>query len=157
GVGFTSYELDFFGRIRSLNHAALQEYFGFAETRRSVQLTLVAEVAAAYLAVLADQTLLDITRETLNNQNQSYALTQRLFNAGTITELVLRQAESTVDNARASLAQYERQFAQDRDALELLLGAPIPDSIDFSGGLDRGTSLAEFGERIPLDLFPSRR
>jgi len=156
GVGFTSYELDFFGRIRSLNHAALQEYFGFAETRRSVQLTLVAEVAAAYLAVLADQTLLDITRETLNNQNQSYALTQRLFNAGTITELVLRQAESTVDNARASLAQYERQFAQDRDALELLLGAPIPDSIDFSGGLDRGTPVAELEEGIPSDVLLRR-
>lgn len=111
GVGFTSYELDFFGRIRSLNHAALQQYFGFAETRRSVQLTLVAEVASAYLTILTDQTLLDITRETLKNQNDSYALTQRLFKAGSTTELALRQAESTVDTARANLAQLAAQQA----------------------------------------------
>jgi multidrug efflux system outer membrane protein len=156
GIGFTSYELDFFGRIRSLNHAALQQYFGFAETRRSVELTLVAEVASAYLAILTDQTLLDITRETLKNQNESYALTQRLFRAGTTTELALRQAESTVDTARANLAQYERQIAQDRDALALLLGAPIPEAIDFFGGLDRGTTVAELEEGIPSDVLLRR-
>jgi outer membrane protein, multidrug efflux system len=71
GVGFTNYELDLFGRIRSLSHAALQQYFSSGETRRSVQLTLVAEVATAYLTVLTDQTLLDITRDTLKSQDQS--------------------------------------------------------------------------------------
>jgi outer membrane protein, multidrug efflux system len=156
GVGFTSYELDFFGRIRSLNHAALQQYFGFAETRRSVQLTLVAEVASAYLTILTDQTLLDITRETLKNQNDSYALTQRLFKAGSTTELALRQAESTVDTARANLAQYERQVAQDRNALQLLLGAPVPNSIDFSRVLDRGSTVAELEEGIPSDVLLRR-
>ncbi len=156
GIGFTSYELDFFGRIRSLNHAALQQYFSYAETRRSVQLTLVAEVASAYLTVLTDQTLLDITRQTLQSQNQSYALTQRMFMAGTTTELALRQAETTVDTARADLAQYDRQIAQDRDALQLLLGAPIPGGIDFSGGLDRGPTVAELEEGIPSDVLLRR-
>ena len=156
GVGFTSYELDFFGRIRSLNHAALQEYYGTEETHRSVQLTLVAEIASAYLTVLADQTLLDITRDTLKSQNESYALTQRLFSGGTSTELALRQAETTVDTARANLAQYQRAIAQDRDALQLLLGAPIPDDIDFSGGLDRGPLVAELQEGIPSDVLVRR-
>ncbi len=156
GVGFTSYELDFFGRARSLNHAALQQYFSADETRRSAQLTLVAEVASAYLTVLADETLLEITRETLKNQNDSYALTQRMFGAGTTTELALRQAESTVDTARANLAQYNRQLAEDRDALQLLLGAPIPDDIDFSRGLDRGTVVAELQEGIPSDVLVHR-
>jgi outer membrane protein, multidrug efflux system len=156
GVGFTSYELDFFGRIRSLSHAALQQYFSSGETRRSVQLTLVAEVATAYLAVLADQTLLDITRGTLKSQEDSYSLTQKMFNGGTTTELALRQAETTVDTARANLAQYRRQLAQDRDALQLLLGAPIPDDIDFSGGLDRGNLVAELEEGIPSDVLVRR-
>ena len=156
GVGFTNYELDVFGRIRSLSHAALEQYFSSGETRRSVQLTLVAEVASAYLAVLADQTLLDITRETLKSQEESYALTQKLFSGGTSTELALRQAETTVDTARANLAQYNRQLAQDRDALELLLGAPIPDGIDVSGGLDRGTTVAELEEGIPSDVLVRR-
>ncbi|HSZ08263.1 MAG TPA: efflux transporter outer membrane subunit [Steroidobacteraceae bacterium] len=156
GVGFTSYELDLFGRIRSLSHAALQQYFSSGETRRSVQLTLVAEVATAYLTVLTDQTLLDITRDTLKSQNESYALTQKQFDGGTTTELALRQAETTVDTARANLALYVRQLAQDRDALQLLLGAPIPDGIDFSGGLDRGNMVAELEEGIPSDVLVSR-
>jgi outer membrane protein, multidrug efflux system len=156
GIGFTSYELDLFGRIRSLNHAALQQYFSYGETRRSVQLTLVAEVASAYLTVLADVTLLDITQETLSSQSDSYALTQRMFRAGTTTELALRQAETTVDTARANLAQYNRQNAEDRDALQLLLGAPIPDGIDFSGGLDRGPAVAELKEGIPSDVLERR-
>jgi len=156
GVGFTSYELDFFGRIRSLNHAALQQYFGTLETRRSVQLSLVAEVASAYLTVLADQTLLEITRETLNSQTESYGLTQRQFTAGTTTELALRQAQTTVDTARANLAQYQRALAQDRDALGLLVGAPLPPHIDFSGGLERGPVVAELQEGIPADVLVQR-
>jgi len=156
GVGFTSYELDLFGRIRSLSHAALQQYFSSGETQRSVQLTLVAEVATAYLTVQTDQTLLDITRDTLKSQEDSYALTQKMFNGGTTTELALRQAETTVDTARANLAQYNRQLAQDRDALQLLLGAPIPDGIDFSGGLDRGNMVAELTEGIPSDVLVRR-
>jgi len=156
GVGFTNYELDLFGRIRSLSHAALQQYFGSGETRRSVQLTLVAEIATAYVTVLADQTLLDITRDTLKSQEESYALTQKLFSGGTGTELALRQAETTVDTARASLAEYNRQLAQDRDALELLIGAPIPDGIDFSEGLNRGNLVAELEEGIPSDVLVRR-
>ncbi len=156
GVGFTNYELDLFGRIRSLSHAALQQYFSSGETRRSVQLTLVAEVATAYLTVLTDQTLLDITRDTLKSQEQSYALTEKMLSGGTTTELALRQAETTVDTARANLAQYNRQLAQDRDALQLLLGAPIPDSIDFSGGLDRGNLVTELEEGIPSDVLVRR-
>ena len=156
GVGFTSYELDLFGRIRSLSRAALQQYFSSDETRRSVQLTLVAEVATAYVTVLANQTLLDITRDTLKSQQQSYALTQKLFNGGTSTGFALRQAESTVDTAQANLALYKRQLAQDRDALQLLLGAPIPDGIDFSRGLDRGNMIAELEEGIPSDVLVQR-
>jgi multidrug efflux system outer membrane protein len=156
GVGFTNYELDLFGRIRSLSHAALQQYFSSGETRRSVQLTLVAEIATAYLTVLTDQTLLDITRDTLKSQEQSYALTQKLFSGGTSTELALRQAETTVDTAQANLALYNRQLAQDRDALQLLLGAPIPDGIDFSAGLDRGNMVAELEEGIPSDVLVHR-
>jgi multidrug efflux system outer membrane protein len=156
GVGFTDYELDVFGRIRSLSHAALQQYFSSGETRRSVQLTLVAEVATAYLAVLTDQTLLDITRDTLKSQDESYALTQKLFGGGTSTELALRQAETTVDTARANIAEYDRQLAQDRDALQLLLGAPIPEDIDFSRGLDRANMVAELEEGIPSDVLVRR-
>jgi multidrug efflux system outer membrane protein len=79
-----------------------------------------------------------------------------MFNGGTTTELALRQAETTVDTARAELAQYNRQLGQDRDALQLLLGAPIPDGIDFSAGLDRANMVAELEEGIPSDVLVQR-
>ena len=156
GIGFTSYELDFFGRIRSLDHAALQQYFAARETQRSAQLTLVAEVATAYVVVLSDQTLLDITRETFKSQSDSYELTRKLLSAGATTRLALRQAESTVETARAELAQYTRQMAQDRNALQLLLGTTMPDNLDLSGGLDRAAPVAELEEGIRSDVLVQR-
>jgi multidrug efflux system outer membrane protein len=156
GIGFTNFELDLFGRIRSLDHADLQQYFSLQETRRSAQIALVAEMANAYLAVLADQTLLVITRQTLQNQSDSYELTRKMFERGTATELALRQAESTVDTARANLAQYSRALAQDRDALQLLLGSPVPEDIDFSAGLDRPDVVSAAEESIPSDVLVKR-
>lgn len=156
GIGLTSFELDFFGRIRSLNHAALQEYFSLEETRRSAQISLVAEVATAYLNVLADQTLITITRQTLQNQSDSYALVVRMLGAGATTQLALRQAETTVDTAKASLAQYERQYAQDRDALQLVLGAPIPTDIELSAGLDRDEVVSAMAIEIPSSVLVQR-
>jgi outer membrane protein, multidrug efflux system len=156
GVGFTSYELDLFGKIRSLNHAALEQYFESAETRRSSQLTLVAEVASAYLAILADETILKVTRETLDSQTASYELTRKSLDAGTSTALALRQAATTVDTARANLAEYTRQAAQDRNALMLLLGTPIPEDIVFSTDINAETMSAELPVGVPSEVLARR-
>lgn len=156
GVGFTSYELDLFGKVRSLNHAALERYFGTEETRRSSQLSLVAEVASAYLAVLADETILKVTRETLDSQTESYNLIKRSLDAGTTTALALRQAATTVDTAKANLAQYARQAAQDRNALMLLLGAPIPDDIKFSSDFEAEKMSADLPVGVPSEVLQRR-
>jgi outer membrane protein, multidrug efflux system len=156
GVGFTSYELDLFGKVRSLNHAALERYFGTEETRRSSQLSLVAEVASAYLAVLADETILKVTRETLDSQTRSYNLIKRSLDAGTTTALALRQAATTVDTAKADLAQYTRQEAQDRNALMLLLGVPIPDDVEFSSDFEAEKMSADLPVGVPSEVLQSR-
>lgn len=156
GVGFTSYELDFFGKIRSLNHAALERYFGTEETRRSSQLSLVAEVASAYLAVLADETILKFTRETLDSQTNSYNLIKRSLDAGTTTALALRQAATTVDTAKANLAEYTRQAAQDRNALMLLLGVPIPHDIQFSSDFEAEKMSADLPVGVPSEVLQRR-
>jgi len=155
-VGFTSYELDLFGRIRSLNHAALERYLGTEETRRSSQLTLVAEVASAYLAVLSDETLLKLTGETLASQTNSYNLIKRSLDAGTTTALALRQAATTVDTAKTNLAEYTRQAAQDRNALMLLLGVSIPDDIQFSSDIDPETMSADLPAGVPSEVLQRR-
>ena len=156
GVGFTSYELDLFGKIRSLNHAALEQYFASAETRRSSQLTLVAEVASAYLAILADETILKVTRETLDSQTTSYDLTKKSLDAGTTTAVALRQAAQTVDTARANLAEYTRQAEQDRNALMVLIGVPIPEDIVFSTDINAQTMSADLPVGVPSEVLARR-
>jgi multidrug efflux system outer membrane protein len=156
GVGFTAYELDLFGRIRSLNHEKLEQYFGYEETRRSSQISLVAEVADGYLTLLADQELLRITEETLKSDIDSYTLTQRMVESGQATELDLRQAESAVDTARASLAQYTRQVAQDLNALQLLAGAPLPEGLSNGPPFEQQSFLEELPAGLPSDLLERR-
>lgn len=128
-VGTTAFELDFFGRIRSLNEEALQEYFATEEARLSAQIALIAEVANAYLALLADRELLALTQATLEAQQESFGLTATRAEQGLATELDVAQARTAVETARANLALYTRQVAQDRNALELLVGRPLPDDI----------------------------
>jgi multidrug efflux system outer membrane protein len=156
GVGFTSYEIDLFGKIRSMNHAALETYFASAETRRSSQLTLVAEVASAYLAILADETILKVTRDTLDSQTASYDLTKKSLDAGTTTAVALRQAAQTVDTARANLAEYTRQAEQDRNALMVLIGVPIPEDIVFSTDINAQTMSADLPVGVPSEVLARR-
>jgi multidrug efflux system outer membrane protein len=126
GLGVTAFELDLFGRLRSLRRSALEQYFGFEEARTSTQLVLIAEVANAWLTLIADRALLKLTQETLQSQQQSFDLTRRRFESGVSSEVDLYQSETAVRNAEVNIATYERRVAQDRNALALLVGEPLP-------------------------------
>jgi len=156
GIGFTSYEIDVFGRLRSLNHEKLEEYFGYQETQRSAIISLVAEVANAYLTVLADKDLVQITADTLTSQSTSYALIKRSYLGGESSRLDLRQAESTVDTAQANLALYRRQLGQDTDQLVFLLGTPIPADLPAAGTLGTQNLLEDLPPGLPSDLLTRR-
>lgn len=156
GIGFTNYELDLFGRERSLTTAAFEQYLAQDEIRRSTQISLVAEVATDYFAVLADQALVSVTQETLQSETESYKLTKVMYEHDTTTLLSLRQAESAVDAARASLAQYERQLAQDSHALALVLGQEIPADLPAAADLNAEGLLAAVPEGLPSQLLTHR-
>lgn len=129
GVGFSAYELDLFGRVRNLNEQALQQFFATEEARRSTQISLVAEVANAWLTAAADADLLALARDTLAAQEASYGLTQRSHESGVASAIDLRQAQTSVETARADVSRYMRAVAQDLNALALLVGAPVPESL----------------------------
>lgn len=148
GIGFSSYEIDLFGRVRSLTAAAFEQYLGYEETRRSTQISLVGQVANAWLTVAADAELLALTRQTLANQEESYRLTQASLAGGNATEVALRQAQTAVETARANLALYTRQQAQDINALNLLAGQDLPAQLlPLAGGL-----AAPLAETVPEGL-----
>jgi len=126
GVLVTAYELDLFGRVRSLSDAALAQYLATDEARKAVQISLVAAVANAHLALLGDDDLLRVTRQTLGTREESLRLIKLRFDNGASSLLDLRQAESLLETARVVLAQTLRQRALDENALVLLLGQPLP-------------------------------
>lgn len=125
-VGITAYELDLFGRVRSLKDQALEQYLAMEETHRSTHLTLVAEVARAYLSWQADRELLRITEDTLRIEEESFALIEQREREGIATQLDLAQARTSLETARGNLALYQRTVAQEVNGLTLLVGGPLP-------------------------------
>ena len=125
-VGVTAWELDFFGRLRNLRDQALEEYLAMEENRRSAHISLVAEVARAYLTWLADRQLLAITEDTAANEQASYDLIKQRYEEGVATRIDLAQAQTGLQTARANLAQYRRLLEQDENLLTLLAGGPLP-------------------------------
>ena len=128
-LGVVSWEIDFFGRIRSLEEQALQEYLATEQGRRSVRIALVAEVARAYLTLAADRSRLQLARSTLESQQANYRLIKRRFELGLGTDLDLRQAQTRVDTARRDIPRFTQFVAQDQNALNFLVGNPVPEKL----------------------------
>jgi len=124
-LGVTAFEIDLFGRVRSLEQQALEQYLATEEAQLSTRIALVAEVADAYLALLADQKLLALTEDTLASQEKTLTLVQRRLDQGIGVQLDIAQARTSVETARANRARFVRQVAQDLNALTLLVGAPV--------------------------------
>jgi len=156
GVGMSAYELDLFGRVRSLRDEALQRYLATQEARNAVQLSLVAEVANAYLTLGADQERLQLARQTLKNQQDAYALIRRSHELGVASMLDLRQAQTVVESARVDAARFTSQIAQDKNALVLLVGGNVPDELLPTSQHDDKVTLAQLNAGIPSQVLQRR-
>jgi outer membrane protein, multidrug efflux system len=155
GLTLSAFELDFFGRVRSLNEAALSQYLATEEARNAVQISLVAEVAKAYLTerALAEQE--DLARRTLTSRESAYKFAQQRFDVGASSALDLRQNEILVQTARASLATLVRQRAQALNALTLLVGRPLSD-LPEAAPFGAQQLVAELPAGLPSDLLTRR-
>lgn len=127
-LGVTSFEIDLFGRLRSLSNAALQEYLGTEVGARATRLALVADVAEAYLTLATDRSLLAIALDTERSAQRSVDLTRARLRGGVAPRSDLRQAENILQQAQSDRADLITIVAQDRNALELLVGAPVADT-----------------------------
>lgn len=145
-LGVSAWELDLFGRVRSLRDAALEQYLATEQAHRAAQVALIASVADAWLTLQADRAQLELSEETLRAYEQSHALTRRSFEVGVATALELMQSRTAVESARVSVAQYRRQVALDANALQLLLGSQAVE-LDGRVALD-----AELLAELPVGL-----
>ena len=124
-LGFTSYEIDFWGRVRNLSEAGLQAFLQSEDNQRNVQIGLVADVSNAWLTLAADLARLQLAQDTLASREKAYELTRRMFEIGSTSGLVLAQNLSTVETARADAAAYAAQAERSRNALQLLVGGTV--------------------------------
>jgi len=155
-IGVTAWELDFFGRIRSLGEAALQTYFATAEARRSAHLALVAQVAIAHFDERAFADQLRLARLTLETVERSFELTRRAFELGTASELDLRTAESQVETARYNFASFEQRYARAQNALVFLVGTELPADLPPAKPLEDAAVMATLPAGLPSDLLQRR-
>jgi NodT family efflux transporter outer membrane factor (OMF) lipoprotein len=155
GVLVSAFELDLFGRVRNLSEAALAQFLATEEARKATHISLVASVANAYLAVLADDELLALTRQTLEGRIESLKLIQLKYDNGVVSRLDLQLGLSLVDSARVVLAQQQRLRAQDANLLVLLVGQPLPAEL-ASGATLAATALPELPAGLPSDLLAVR-
>lgn len=156
GLGVAAFELDLFGRVRSLSQAALQQYLAQEEARRSAQLSLVAEVANAYLTLAADQELQRVAQATLANRQQALHLSEQRHKLGAVSALDLSQAQAALETARSDVARYAGQVAQDGNALALLVGAPVEPALLPSGFDLQVSGLGALPAGLPAEVLLRR-
>ncbi|HVK57177.1 MAG TPA: TolC family protein, partial [Candidatus Kapabacteria bacterium] len=124
-----AWELDLFGRVRSMKQEALEEFFASAANREAVQIALVSEVASQYLTILQLQEAKALAEQTLQAVQTSFNLNERSFQAGVASELDLRTAEAQVQTAQVNVSTFNQLLAQAENALALLIGQPIPENL----------------------------
>jgi multidrug efflux system outer membrane protein len=128
-AGISSFEIDLFGRLRNLSRAAFETYLGTAEGAREARIILVSEVATAYASWAADRDLLTVITAALGSARNTVKLTESLRAAGLASQVDLASAEAILAGAQSDLQSGTTQVAQDRNALELLVGAPVADAL----------------------------
>ncbi len=148
GIGATAYEIDLFGRVRNLGKRALNQYLATEEGRKAAQTSLVAEVANAYLTYLADVELLQLTESTLRTRQDAHAIMLRSVELGSRSQLDAAQSSMLVEAAKAARFQYQRQVAQDKNALTLLVGREIDPALLEPEHL----AAVEVMERLPVGI-----
>jgi multidrug efflux system outer membrane protein len=151
-----AWTLDFSGRLRSLSDQALQQYLATAQAGKATYITLISSVADQYLTMLADDELLAVTQRTLDAAQKSYDLALLQLQAGTGTELSVRQAQTVVEQASANHAAQVRSRAQAENALVLLLGQPLPADLPPAVAFNSQAFLADIPEGLPSDLLARR-
>jgi multidrug efflux system outer membrane protein len=155
GLGTVAWELDFFGRIRSLKSAALEQYLATEQARSAAQISLVAAVANSYLALTGDRENLRLAQVTRDAQQASYELIRQSRDAGIASDLDVSQARSQVETAQVEIQRFSGQVALDESTLNLLVGAPVPPDL-LPDQLGNVGALKDVEPGLPSDVLLRR-
>lgn len=156
GVAATSFELDFFGRIRNLSEAAYEQFLATEQAQRTVRINLIAQLAEAYFRMRTAEQLYDLTQSTFASRERSYKLVKLRYDVGSASDLELNQAIMQVESAKADAQQMERAQKQAFNALTLLVGTPIPDDLPAAAAFGKEQVVADIPVGLPSSLLERR-
>ena len=155
-MGVTAYELDFWGRVRSLKDAALDSYLATQSARDSTQISLISQVAQAWLNYSFATANLRLAEQTLKSTVRFLQSQQKRFDVGIDSEVPLRQAQISVETARNDVTNYKTQIAQAQNLLNLLVGQPVPQNLLPTQPVKRIAQQNVFTAGLPSDLLNNR-
>jgi multidrug efflux system outer membrane protein len=155
-LGATSYEVDLWGRVRSLNREALEKYLATDEARRSEQISLLSQVATEYLTLREAEEELALSHQTLDAVRESYELNKAMFAAGASGELAVREAQAQVQTARINVIDYQRRIAEANNYLTLLIGCPLPADLPAPGAFEDANLVAAVPAGLASELLERR-
>ena len=156
GLGVTAYELDFWGRVRSLKDNALDSYLATSSARDATQIALIGQVAQAWLNYSFANANLKLADQTLKAQLESYNLNKKRFDVGIDSEVPVRQAQISVETARNDVANYKTQIAQAKNLLNLLVGQQVPENLLPNQRVTRISKSNALSAGLPSDLLNNR-
>jgi multidrug efflux system outer membrane protein len=154
-LGLSAYEVDLFGRVRSLKNAAVESFFSMRENRAAVQISLIAAVATQWLTLASDQDQLRLAQQTQASRRDALTIAQGQASIGVLSDLDLAQIEGLAETARADVARLQTVIDQDKSALTLLTGAPLTADL-LPDGLQTGQVAAALPVGLPSDVLLDR-
>ncbi|MBE7730057.1 efflux transporter outer membrane subunit [Komagataeibacter sp. FXV3] len=156
GIGVSSYEIDLFGRIRSMSREAAEHALMQRENARAMLISIISQVATAYISWLGDQAQLKLSDETMASQQQTLDMVKTRFTHGETDEMTVRQTETQVAQSGAFRDESRRHVAQDENLLTLLIGEPIPDNLPPAHPLGQQTIMQDLPPGLPADVLEHR-
>lgn len=156
GVGISAFEIDFFGRVKSLSDAALAKYLATEEAQRSAYISLVSEVAKTYLTERAQAEQIELARKSFESYQNSYGLMKKRLEVGIASSIELRQYETLMHTAMVTLAKHERLHAQTVNALVVLVGGKMPADLPEPHRLSESDLMMDIPEGLPSELLENR-
>ena len=156
GVGISAFELDFFGRVKSLTDAALARYLATEEAQRSAYISLVSEVAKTYLTERAQAEQIELANKSYQSYLHTLELTRKRYEVGISSAILLRECETLVHSARVTLTSLQREHAKTVNALVVLVGGKMPANLPPAHKLSESDLMMDIPEGLPSELLEKR-
>lgn len=156
GLGVSNWELDFWGRIRSLRDAALETFFASNEARRAATISLVAEVANSYLRLRALDQRIQLAEKTIQSREESTRIFQRRFDVGSTSKLDLKQVQTLLAQAQTLRYQLQQSRATELNALTVLIGKEVALPPDQANAIQEKPFLTDIKAGLPSEILTQR-